>query len=171
MTLHPPGGRRSYISWEARFLGEWLTTHRPEARVLTHVRVGPISPSLSTLPLSAAEMRAIGLWRRWVDALVILPDRMELVEAKMLQSAAQISQLELYAHLLPQTPELEEFRGRPVDKIALVAVEDPAATYIARRVGIRVIVSPPDWLEEWIEAGMPRTRRPPQSPTIEEVPG
>lgn len=167
MTLMPPPGRRRYRTWEQQFLGEWVALYRPDARVLTHVRLGPIRPATQGVQFSALEMQALGLWRRWADALVILPDRLELVEAKILQSPTQNAQLELYAHLLPDTPELVEFRGRHVDKVALVALEDPAATFMARSTGIQVVVWRPPWIGEWMEAKRARDRRGPRF----EVPG
>ncbi len=162
MTLLPPPGRRTYRTWEQQFLGEWMARFRPDARVLTHVRLGPIRPALQGVTLTALEMAALGLWRRWADALVILPDRLELVEAKILQSPTQNAQLELYAHLLPDTPELVEFRGRRIDKVALVALEDPAATFLARSVGIQVVVWRPPWIGKWMDARGPRASRAPR---------
>jgi hypothetical protein len=171
MTLLPPPGRRRYRTWEQQFLGEWMARYRPDARVLTHVRLGPIRPATQGVQFSALEMQALGLWRRWADALVILPDRLELVEAKILQSPAQNAQLELYAHLLPDTPELVEFRGRRLDKVALVALEDPAATFQARKAGIQVIVWRPPWMDEWMAARDARQRRAPRFEPSEEAPG
>jgi len=162
MTLMPPPGRRRYRTWEQQFLGEWVAQYRPDARVLTHVRLGPIRPQLQGVTLTALEFQAMGLWRRWADALVILPDRLELVEAKILQSPTQNAQLELYAHLFPDTPELAEFRGRRLDKLALVALEDPAATFMARSVGIQVVVWRPPWIDEWMAARDARQRRAPR---------
>jgi hypothetical protein len=158
----PPPARRRYRTWEQQFLGEWVARYRPDARVLTHVRLGPIRPATQGVQFTALEMQALGLWRRWADALVILPDRLELVEAKILQSPTQTAQLELYAHLLPDTPELVEFRGRRVDKLALVALEDPAATFLARSVGIQVVVWRPPWINEWMAARDARQRRAPR---------
>ena len=157
-----PRGPRHYRSWEHAFLGEWVARSRPNARVLTHVGLGPIRPATTDPQLDAAELLGLSPWRRWADALVIEPDRMELIEAKILQTVAQTSQLELYAHLLPDTPELAEFRGRRIDKIALVAIADPAATFMARSVGIQVVVWRPPWIDEWMAVKEARQRRAPR---------
>ena len=160
---HPlPRTLRRYRTWEHQYLGEWLAQFRPGARALTHVHLGPIQPAMAREGLDAAELRGLGPWRRWADALVILPDRIEIIESKIMQTVGQTAQLQLYAALLPDTPELAEFRGRRIEMVAVVALSDPAATYQARQAGIQVVVWPPPWLSEWMAAGRPRDRRAPR---------
>jgi len=92
---------------------------------------------------------------------VIMPDRLILIEAKIRPNPGVISQLELYEHLLPFTPELAEHKRKPIEKVLLCAINDPVVTSMARNRGIKVVQFRPPWVDEYMKIIFPRERRAP----------
>jgi len=144
-----------------RLVSEYLAKEYPDYPTKTRVRLGSIHPELGPDKLSDAERAIVGAWRRWADAIVFKTDRLVLIEAAILPSPGDISQLELYEHLLPLTPELAEHRHKRIEKVLLFALEDPAVLNMARERGIKVVYFCPKWIEEYMKILRPRERRAP----------
>jgi len=142
-------------------VSEYLAKEYPDCETRTRVRVGSIHPDLKPDTLTEAERRAVGVWRRWADAIVFKADRLVLIEAAILPSPGDISQLELYEHLLPLTPEFAEHRHKRIEKVLLFALEDPVVMNMARERGIKVVYFCPKWIEEYMKILRPRERRAP----------
>lgn len=145
-----------------QMLHEWLARNYPHAIVMTRVRLGapPISEEYGEL--GPRESRMIGVWRRWADAIVVLKDKILLIEAAIRPNPGKIAQLELYRLLLPQTPELFPWKELPIEMILLYAIEDPATTWLCRQKGIHAIYYKPDWLDNYLAILYPRERRGPK---------
>lgn len=154
--------KRGYEPREMRLLAEWIA-RRPEGeRIITRVRLGKIHPELNLEGLTSSDLKMLGLFRRWADALIIGPRTKTIVEAKIVSHPVAITQLALYAKLIDETPELEEFRHLETRKLLLCAVEDPALTSIAREQGVEVSVYTPSWLNDYFSSLRARERRPPR---------
>ena len=125
------------------------------------MRVGAVPSKLHPEQLEPGEVRALGVWRRWADAIVFMPDRLILIEAAIRPSPGDISQLELYEHLLPQTPELAEHKNKRIEKVLLFALEDPVIVSMARERGIKVVYFHPHWIDDYLKILYPRERRTP----------
>jgi len=153
--------KRQWQAREMRLVSEFLAKYYPEYPSQTRVRLGSIHPDLEGM-LSDAERRMVaGAWRRWADAIVFMPDRLILIEAAIRPSPGDISQLELYEHLLPLTPEFDEHKAKPIEKVLVFAIEDPVVASMARERGIRVIYFRPEWVEDYLKVLYPRERRAP----------
>jgi len=142
-------------------VSEYLAKFYPNDETRTRVRVGSYPSALHPELLSGGEQRALGVWRRWADAIVIMPDRLILIEAAIRPSPGDISQLELYAYLLPKTPELAEHKDKPIEKVLLYALEDPVLVRMARERGIRIVYFHPSWIDEYLAILYPHERRAP----------
>lgn len=158
-----PRAKRNYEPREMRFLAEWIALFHSHSQVMTRVRLGAIRPELNHEGLNASDLKMIGLFRRWADAVIITRSHKTIVEAKIVAHPVAIAQLQLYASLIDQTPELEEFRQLPTKLLMLVAVEDPALTKIARNAGIEVTMYVPSWLNEYFVLLDARHRRAPRT--------
>lgn len=152
-------GKRSWQPREMQMVAEWLAKTFPGDPYMTRVRLGAPRPSVPRPDMTPEELAMVGVWRRWADAVVILKDRLLLVEAAIRPNPGKIGQLELYALLLPHTPEFFKYRHLPVELVLLYAIEDPAVVFLARRKGIRCIMYKPAWLPAYLELLMPRERR------------
>lgn len=144
-------------------LVEWLTRTYPGDAWMTRVRLGSPRSSVPRADMTVEERAMVGVWRRWADAVVLLPEELLLVEAAIRPNPGKIGQLELYQMLVPHTPELSQYRDRPVAMVLLYAIEDPAVNLLARRKGIRCIQYKPEWLPDYLELLMPRERRSPRT--------
>jgi len=153
--------KRQWQPRELRLVSEFLAKYYGEYPYRTRVRLGSIHPELSPDQLSESERRMVGVFRRWADAIVFMPDRLVLIEAAIRPSPGDISQLELYKHLLPHTPELAEHAGKPIELLLVYAIEDPLIVSLARNRGIRVQYFKPDWVDDYLRILYPRERRAP----------
>ncbi len=155
--------RRPYTPWEIMMISEWVAKTFPDVKYQTNVRLGVIQPRLPSGTYSADEAKALGLWRRRIDALVYLPDRLLLIEAVLRADPGKISILKLYERLVPLTPELAEYRALPIQKILLYAIEDPALNVLAKEEGILPIQYVPTFFEQWFNKLRQRDKRTPQT--------
>jgi hypothetical protein len=146
-----------------RLVAEWLQTHRAEYWYQQRVRLGPLPNDTNAGGLSDAEQRLVhNAFARWADAIVELPDRTEVIEAKIVASPGAVGQLNLYAELLPQTPSLSHRRGFPVTKVLLYAVPDAMVLDMARRQGIMLAQYTAPWIDEYLSRQAARKRTAPR---------
>lgn len=151
--------KRRWQPREMQMLSEWLAKTQQGKRWMTRVRLGSPRSEYPRPDMSVEEQAMIGVWRRWADAIILTDTEVEIVEAAIRPQPGKISQLELYAMLLPMTPELEPWKGLPLHLILLYAIEDPATTALARQKGIRCIQYKPLWLDAYLQLLLPRERR------------
>jgi hypothetical protein len=156
-----PNEKRQWQPREMRLVSEFLAKMYPKYETRTRVRLGTIHPELHPETLSEAEKAMVGVFRRWADAIVFLPDRLILIEAAIRPSPGDISQIELYEYLLPSTPELEQYRNLPVEKLLVYAIEDPVIVTMARGRGIKCTYFKPSWVDDYLVILYPSERRAP----------
>lgn len=153
-----PGGNTMA---ESRLVSGYLADRWPGFRTLQRVRVGTIPADLYRDGLDEAELRALGVWRRWVDALIVAPPDLHVVEAGIIAAPGDLSQLQLYLRLVPETPDLAEFAGLRVRGRLVYAVPDPVLEDMARQAGIACERYSPPWVTEYLARRRFRDRRPP----------
>lgn len=156
-------GKRAWQEREMRMLVEWLEKTYPGARYYTRVRLGRPPAALILPGMTEEELAMVGIWRRWADGVVVLKDRLVLIEAAIRPDPGDISKIELYTYLLPHTPEFSEYAHLPIEKVLLYALEDPVLVKLARDKGIRTVYYSPPWLPEYMAILYPRERRAPLS--------
>ena len=161
-------GKRAWQPREMQMVAEWLAKTFPGDPYMTRVRLGTPRSSTPRQDMTPEELAMVGVWRRWADAVVILRDRILLIEAAIRPNPGKIGQLELYALLLPHTPEFFKYSALPVELCLLYAIEDPAVLFLARRKGIRCIEYKPSWLPDYMALLQPRERRGPKIGIPEE---
>lgn len=151
---------RTYVPAERRLLSEWVAQYHANDRVLMHVFVGAITPVNAPGTYSVAEYNMLGNRRRWVDAIIVYKDHVEMVEAKMVSEVDAIAQLQLYLRLFPSTVELGDIRFLPVSGVIVAAVSDPQITSFIRDVGLKEIVYKPAWVDDYFSMKRPKDRKP-----------
>lgn len=155
---------RDYTIREMRLVGEWLSREYGGQSFAMRVRLGTAHPELLADVADESERKMLeGAFRRYVDGLVTLKDRVVLVEAKIVLSAGAISQLELYDMLFPSTPEYRPWASLPRELVLLYAVEDPAVVALARSKGIRCVLFRPAWVNDYLKELRPSERNSPKS--------
>lgn len=157
------GKKRDWQPRETRLVSEYIAKFWPDHSYGTHVQLGTLQPRLKGRWSTEQTQRLLGVFRRWCDGLVFLPDRILLIEGKILPQPGVISQLELYERLIPKTPELAEYKYKPIEKVLVCGIDDPQVTEMARERGIKVVVFQPPWLDAYLDALYARERTPSQN--------
>lgn len=148
---------------ESRLLSEFLAAHYPRARIQLQPRLGQVKPELGGEIMTWSELRMLGVWRRYPDAILLLHNRVIVIEASLKPNPGKISLLQLYGRLFPQTEEFRPFWNFPVELLLVWAMPDVATEALARASGVRVAVYQPPWVLEWLQTLRFRDRRPPQT--------
>jgi len=161
-----PHKGQAWTAWEINMITEWLSKTFPDAEYRTMVRLGQIQPRLANGTWTPDEEAMLGVHRRYADAVVFLPDRLLLVEAVMRADPGKLAVLELYELLLPQTPELQQWKHLPIQKILLYSIEDPTLTELARRKEILAVHFVPSFFDTWFGGLVARHQRAPRTPAI-----
>jgi len=156
-----PRRRRTSRQVETRLVSEFLAVRYPEAVTMQRVRVGSLHPSLEIPGLRPEERRLVGVWRRWVDAVIIEPEQVTLLEGAVYPDPGDIAQLELYLRLWPATPEMQRYRHLPTRGALLYAIPDPAIHQLARERGYAVWIYHPPWVDGYLLSLAARRRRAP----------
>ena len=139
-------------SIEPRWVSWYIKNQYPDAEVRLRCPLGRIPVELKALHGPAKAARVYRPWRPEVDALVILPGALVLVEAKIQKYMDGLAKLPIYKALVPYTAELDVFSDRPVLLHLLLPVKIPWIMDIAGDVGVEVYAVAPDWvLQIWEE--------------------
>jgi len=144
--------------WERRLLQEFLRKEYPTTPYATNVRLGAIPAELFSRPLTPAQARQLSRLKRFCDAVVFLPGKSIILEAKMRCHPGIVTMLELYKKLFQETPDLKERWEVPIELMLVYAIEDPVTVQLAREHGVRVIQHVPTWLDEYLKSIAPRMR-------------
>lgn len=155
--------KRRFMWGETRLLMDYLRDAYPQDRWFTNMRIGPIKTVLPLDDLTESERRLLGAGRRFVDAVVIRPHEIVVIEATMREQVESVGPLLEYLELTPQTPELQEFLPRPIRGELVSPIPDPRTEALCRKLGIRFVWHRVDWLDEFMVAYAARLRRAPLS--------
>lgn len=137
---------RTYQRRELRLLGEWLAATYPNAIISNNVRLGDYPIHLAGALPAGMSKKALSGYRRYVDAVVKLPEKVLLVEAKITLDVDAAASLELYKELWPDTPEYDAWTKLPVELVIVAAIIDPVVKRLAEQKGVTVIQYSPPWL-------------------------
>ncbi len=133
---------------EIRMVSEYLISAYAKFPSIMDVPLGKVDESLMA---EQGYKRATGLMRPYrpaVDAVVILPRYLVLIEAKVWNVVNGLAKLPLYKSLVPFTPELKQYSGKEVLMELVVGWTNDNLAIMARDLGVKVVVYSPEWLNE-----------------------
>ncbi len=136
---------------ETRMIAEYLAAEYSKFSFITSVPLGVVSEKLME---TEGTKRAIGLSRPYrpeVDAVVILPRYLVLVEAKVWNIVNGLAKLPMYKSLVPVTPELAPYKGLEIIMELVVGWSNTNLELMASGAGVRVKVYCPAWLQEVVD--------------------
>lgn len=141
------GTRGKYRMVERRWVLEYLATKCKDAIYkVAHKRLGSVSKDVITrgagLPVSA-----LRVYLPYADAVVVWPDRIEIIEFKVHDPMRAISQLLYYKALAMTDDELKKFMPRPIVLKLVYWRYDPNIEALCRANGIVLEVDHPAWLD------------------------
>lgn len=120
----------------------------------TYTLAVPLGSLPQDLLESQGSARTMGLMRPYrpeVDALVVLPNYLVIVEAKVWNLVNGLAKLPLYKSLVPITPELKQYMPREVIMQLVVGWTNPNLERMARDSDVSVVVFCPPWLKEIVD--------------------
>lgn len=86
------------------------------------------------------------VWQRYADAVVITETAIFLIEAKVHNIKVGPGYLLEYKNLVPQTPELRPYLGRPLHLRLVIPIPDPWVAETCKQLGIELDIYQPEWL-------------------------
>jgi len=130
----------------------YIKEHYPDDEVRLRCPLGPIPAELSEIYGPAKAARVYRPSRPEVDALVILPGALLIIEAKIFKYMDGLAKLPVYKALVPKSPELMIFKNRPVIMHLLIPAEIPWVKAAAPEMGVEVYTWAPEWVRQiWEE--------------------
>jgi len=151
--------RRVYRIVHEPYLMEFLRLHYPAFSWRTNVRLGLPEEYLRVEGLTPAARRMLTRWRLELDALVILQNQVELIEALVRPEWWKIPMLLLYERLFKVTPEYRDYWHYSIRKLIVTPYEAPFYQAFAKDLGIDWAMFAPDWIKEYVDSLFPRRRR------------
>lgn len=136
---------------ETRLVSEYLKENYSEFLFIMKQPLGVVSEDLMR---REGYKKALGITRPFrpeVDAVVVLPHYLLIIEAKVWNIVNGLGKLPLYKSLVPITPELKEYMPREVLMQLVVGWSSANLEIMARDQGVEVRVYRPPWLEEVVE--------------------
>jgi hypothetical protein len=133
---------------ETRLIAEYLKEHYSKFPFIMKQPLGAVSEELMK---TEGYTKALGITRPFrpeVDAVVILPRYLIIVEAKVWNVVNGLAKLPLYKSLVPFTPELKEYMPRELLMELVVGWTNPNLEIMAKDMGVTVRLYCPDWLSQ-----------------------
>jgi len=137
---------------ETRMISEYLKLYYSSFSYIMDCPLGRVSEDLQR---QVGYKQALGISRPFrpiVDAVVILPRHLLIIEAKVWQVVQGLGKLPLYASLVPLTPELQEYQPREVIMQLVVGWTNTNLEVMANSQNVSVKVYSPAWLSEVVES-------------------
>jgi hypothetical protein len=146
-----PSGKRREKFASTRLLHEWAQLQPWEFPPIYELRLGP-TPLWAQQGILTPQVEAmLRNFNRYADLVGVKAGTIEVVEAKMFPDPGAISQVELYVDLVHATPVLQQYPGRVIQPVILVALSDAVMAQKAAARGIKWVVYTPTWASEYVE--------------------
>ena len=145
-------GRKVYEQRERRYVPEFVQErYKDRVSAMFNMAIGPAPEELHRKypDISFENFRR---WRFWIDAVVILKDKLVLLEGKLRKPQEGLGQLLVYEHLLSETPELAPYANLPVQMVLVTPKPDPRVIGVCGTLGITVEIYKPDWVTEYLRS-------------------
>ena len=133
---------------ETRMVAEYLLKNYAAFPTRTGVPLGYVDEGLMA---TAGYQKAILMSRPYrpeCDAIVILPNYLVLIEAKVWNVVNGCAKLPLYKSLVASTPELKQYLPREIIMHLVVGWTNPNLEAMAQSAGVVIKVYSPDWLAD-----------------------
>jgi hypothetical protein len=155
-----PDSPRRRIQASTKLLHEWSVMQPWQVPPMYELRLGP-TPLSANAPVLTPQVEAmLRLFNRYADMVGIMPDEIQVIEAKMVAEPGAISQLQHYVDLVHTTPIVQQYAPRRVQGVLLFAVNDPIVAQRANAAGLRVVIFTPAWTQEYLNLKYFRRQRP-----------
>lgn len=142
---------RVRASYEPRLVAEYVSETFPDGICMFDVPLGPIPPSAPRSPTGQYLGGVARTSRSRADAIVIDAGILYVVEGKILDVSLGAGKLPLYERLVPNTPELQDYKDLPRKMILVSANPVQWSAQEAITAGIDLVIFQPEWVKEYME--------------------
>jgi len=144
------------VQRERALLSEYIRLKLPGVQVRQNCPLGIVPESLIAEYGRSAALRVARKMRPEVDALVITPDFLVLIEAKVVRWVDGLAHLVVYKALVPDTPELEPYAKRPVIMRLVIPFSQENMRSVAERMGVEIVEFTTPAIEEYLNKELPK---------------
>ena len=123
----------------------------PNYPLREQVRLGPTEEHVVGVQLSLALEAALRVWNWYCDGVILLPNELLIIEAKVHPDPAAVGQVLFYRELANSTPDFQPYLSIPFYPLVLYAEDDSGVSKFARRMGCRVEVYTPPWIADYLQ--------------------
>lgn len=134
---------------ESRLISEYVAQKFPGQRHALSFPLGPEVAMSATQLTQRQRLRISRPWRPEVDALVWMDGVLLLIEAKVAEYMTGLGKLPLYKAIIPQTPELAEWRGWEVRMRLVVPRARAWVNVMADAIGAEIDTFEPPWMVDY----------------------
>ena len=141
---------------ERALLTAYIESYLRGRQVRQNCPLGIVPESLIIEYGRSAALKVARKMRPEVDALVIAPDALILVEAKVVRWVDGLSKLVLYKALVPDTPELETYAKLPVVMRLVIPFTQDNMRSVAARMGVELVEFTTPAIDEYLNNELPK---------------
>lgn len=160
-----PVPKRRYSWGETAFLMAYLQATYPGRLTRTNMRVGSLAEQAPRPGLTPSQLKLMGAFNRYPDAVVETPGGLVVIEAKIRKVMEAIGDLLVYAERIPETEELGALRFGPLRLELVAPFPDADVRAICLRTGIVYVVFPWPDLDRFLSERQQYFRRRPAAET------
>jgi len=142
--------KRTYRIVHESYLAEWLAMNFPPGTWRTNVRLGKVIPPGRKKLLAPEERLLLYAFGASADAIVLLPDKVIIVEAMVRHEPGALEDLLKYKELFKMTEEFREHWHKPIELILLTPLDVPFYEKFAQKFGVKVVKYKPMWIIEYL---------------------
>ena len=131
---------------ERRYSVEYVLKNYPKkTRVKYNAPLG-LPPQEARDRYPTRDIKYFRPWRKYTDALVVDPPHLDIIECKIWHPESGFVDLLEYRELIPETPELEEFKHLSIRLILVAPFIRPHWERMAIKYEVNFIVWRPSWV-------------------------
>ena len=143
-------GKRKYRIVHESYLAEFLGITFPPGTWRANVRLGKVRPP-APHELTPEERRMLkGAFGASADAIVILPDKVIIIEAMVRHEPGALEDLIKYKMLFRETEEFRSHWNKPIELWIITPLDLPFYEKLAEKMGIKVVKYKPSWILEYL---------------------
>ncbi len=142
--------RVPYQQRERRYVVEYVMLAYPNCPVFFNLRVGALPQDLARRYPGQDMDRLARVWKRFADAVVVLPDSLVLIETKLRRPTEAIGEIISYRAVLWETPELQAYGKLPVRCELVTVQDDPQLRPALVAQGIQIVIYAPQWALDYL---------------------
>ena len=142
--------RKPYKQRERRYVPEYVAERFPDKKAaFFNVPIGP-APKILHAAHPEVSLAHFRRWRLYADAIVVMPDRLILIEGKLRKPKDGLGSLIQYRPLVKQTPELLPYINLPLECRLVCPRPDPRIITVAAANDIILDVYAPEWAMSYL---------------------